>query len=112
MGERAYLAIITVSLAEALYKQGRFDEAAHMFGEPLDAASPNYAARAAFLKAKLLARRGHFAAARQLADEGALLAPVASPLAQAIVHEAQAEVERLASAPGQAATRLSAALRI
>ena len=50
MGERAYLAIITVSLAEALYHQGRFDEAAHMIGEPLDAASPSYAARAAFLQ--------------------------------------------------------------
>jgi hypothetical protein len=37
--------------------------------------------------------------AGQLANEGALLAPVASPLAQAIVYEAQAEVERLASAP-------------
>ena len=112
MGERAYLAIITVSLAEALYNQGRFDEAAHMIEEPLHAASPSYAARAAFLKAKLLARRGQFTAARQLADVGALLAPVASPLAQATVHEAQAEVERLAGAPGHAATRLSTALRI
>ena len=44
-----------------------------MIEEPLDAASPSYAARAAFVKAKLLARRGQFAAARRLADEGARL---------------------------------------
>ena len=48
MGERYYLAIVTVSLAEALYDQGRFDEAAQMIEEPLDGASPTYAARAAF----------------------------------------------------------------
>ena len=66
-----------------------------------------------FVKAKLLARRGQFGAARRLADEGeALVPPTASPLARAMVHEARAEVERLAGAPGQAATRLSAALEI
>ena len=111
MGERYYLAISTVILAEALYDQGRFDEAAQMIEEPLDGASPTFAARAAFVKAKLLARRGQFAAARRLAEEGARLAPAASPLAQATVHEASAEVERLAGAPGQAAARLRAALR-
>jgi predicted ATPase/class 3 adenylate cyclase len=112
MGERSYLALITVSLAEALYNQGRFDEAAQMIEEPLDAASPSYAARAAFLKAKLLAHRGQFVGACRLAEEGARLAPAGSPLAQAMVHEASAEVERLAGSPGQAAARLSAALRI
>jgi tetratricopeptide (TPR) repeat protein len=112
MGERFYVANMTVMLAEALYYQGRFDEAAQMIEEPLDAASPFYASKAAFIKAKLLARDGQFAAARQLADEGAVLAPAASPLAQATIHEATAEVERLAGAPRQAAARLSAALRI
>ena len=38
--------------------------------------------------------------------------PTASPLAQAMAHQARAEVERLAGAPGQAATRLRAALEI
>jgi predicted ATPase len=112
MGERFYVANMTVMLAEALYDQGRFDEAAQMIEEPLDAASPFYAAKAAFIKAKLLARHGQFAAARQLADEGARLAPAASPLAQATIHEARAEVERLAGAPGQATARLRAALEI
>ena len=112
MGERYYLAIGTVMLAEALYDQGRFDEAAQMIEEPLDGVSPTFASRAAFIKAKLLARRGQFAAARRLAEEGARLAPAGSLLAQATAHEAAAEVERLAGAPGQGAARLHAALRI
>ena len=40
MGERYYLAMGTVILAEALYDQGRFDEAAQMIEEPLDGVSP------------------------------------------------------------------------
>ena len=112
MGERYFLANMTVMLAEALYEQGRFDEAAHMIEEPLDGTSPFYAAKAAFIKAKLVARGGQFVAARRLAEEGALLAPAGSPLAQATVHEARAEVERLAGAPRQAAARLHAALEI
>lgn len=63
------------------------------------------------VKAKLLARRGQVAEARRLAEDGARLAPAASPLAQATVHEASAEVERLAGEPGQAAAMLRAALR-
>ena len=112
MGERYFLAIATVVLAEALYDQGRFDEAAQMIEGPLDGMSPTFAARAAFVKAKLLARGGQFAAARGLAEEGARLAPAGSPLAQATAHEAAAEVERLGGAPGQAAARLRAALQI
>jgi tetratricopeptide (TPR) repeat protein len=112
LGERYFLALSTVVLAEALYDQGRFEEAAQTIGELLDGASPTFAARAVFVKAKLLARRGQFAAARRLAEEGTRLAPAASPLAQATVHEASAEVERLAGEPGQAAARLRAALEI
>ena len=33
MGDRYYLGVITVMLAEALYDQGRFDEAAQMTEE-------------------------------------------------------------------------------
>ena len=113
MGERYYLGSIAVMLAEALYDQGRFDEAAQMIEEPLGEASPLMRRGRRLTKAKLLARRGQFAAARRLADErGRWLPPTASPLAQAMVHEASAEVERLAGAPGQAATRLRAALEI
>ncbi len=112
VGARYFLALATIVLAEALYDQGRFDADAQMNEEPLDGASPNFAARAAFVQAKLLARRGQFTEARSLTEEGARLAPAASPLAQATVHEASAEVERLAGEPGQAAARLRAALRI
>jgi tetratricopeptide (TPR) repeat protein len=112
MGDRYYITMGTVALAQALYEQGRFDEAAQMIEEPLDGASPTFVARAAFIKAKLLARRGQFAAARQQAEQGARLAPAGSLLAQATAHEETAEVERLAGAPGPAATRLNAALRI
>jgi hypothetical protein len=83
-----------------------------MIEELLDGATPTFAARAAYIKAKLLARRGQFAAARRLAAEGARLAPAGSPLAHATAHEARAEVERLAGAPEQAASRLRAALEI
>ena len=103
---------IAVLLAEALYDQGRFDEAAQMIDEAL-AGLPFYAPAGALTKAKLLARRGQFAAARQLADEEtARLSPTASPLDQATVHEARAEIERLAGAPGQATASLRAALQI
>ena len=112
MGERYYLAMSTVMLAEALYDQGRIEEAAQMIEGLLDGASPTFAARARYVKAKLLARRGQFAAARREADEGVRLAPAASPLAQATAQEARAEVERLAGASGQAAVRLNAALVI
>jgi predicted ATPase/DNA-binding SARP family transcriptional activator len=112
MGERYYLAMGTVILAEALYDQGRFDEAAQLIDEPPGGVSPFFAAWATFVKAKLLARRGQFAEARRLADEGARLAPAGSLRAQAAAHEERAEVERLAGAPGQAASRLRAALEI
>jgi predicted ATPase/DNA-binding SARP family transcriptional activator len=112
MGERGYVVDIAVLLAEALYDQGRFDEAAQMIEEAL-AGLPFYAPAGALTKAKLLARRGQFAAARQLADEEtARLSPTASPLDQATVHEARAEIERLAGAPGQATASLRAALQI
>jgi hypothetical protein len=77
------------------------------------AEQPFYASAGALTKAKLLARRGQFAAARQLASEQeALFPPATGPLDQATVHEARAEVERLAGAPGPAAANLRAALRI
>jgi len=112
MGVRGFVESITALLAWALYDQGRFDEAAQMIEGPPDPTS-SYVAVAALTQAKLLARRGQFAAARRLADEQeALLPPTASPLARATVHEGRAEVERLAGAPGQAAARLRAALQI
>jgi tetratricopeptide (TPR) repeat protein len=101
VGARYFLALATIVLAEALYDQGRFDADAQMIEEALDGASPNFPARAAFVQAKLLARRGQFTEARSLAEEGARLAPAASPLAQATVHEASAEVNGSLANPGK-----------
>jgi hypothetical protein len=64
-------------------------------------------------KAKLLARRGQFPAARRLADEATALVSQTSDavlLAQTLMDKA--EVNRLAGARDQAAASLHAALRI
>ena len=64
-------------------------------------------------RAKLLARRGEFSAARRLVDEAqALLPPTARSVSKAETLVAEAEVNRLAGAPDQAAACLRAALRI
>jgi ATP/maltotriose-dependent transcriptional regulator MalT len=64
-------------------------------------------------RAKLLARRGQFPAARQLVAEAeALLSPASSALGQATMLVAKAEVNRLTGDLNQAAASLRAALRI
>ena len=110
MGQRGeYVASLCVLLANALYEQGRFDEAQQLIDQA--SAEPSSGGFSPWLtQAKLLARRGQFAAARQLADQ-ALLLP-ASPYLQADALKTRAEVERLAGAPGPAAASLRAALRI
>jgi hypothetical protein len=61
----------------------------------------------------LLARRGQFEAARQLAAQvEALLSPSSLPIEHAAVLEVKAEIERLAGAPAQAAASLRAAIEI
>jgi hypothetical protein len=62
---------------------------------------------------KLLARRGQFAAARQLAEEAqALIAPTPARCSRPRCGWPKAEVNRLAGDGGQAAADLRAALRI
>jgi len=109
-----FLPAMLSSLAEAVYAQGRLEEAEQLTEEAqavagafdLDAQSRLRATRA-----KVLARRGQHAAAAQLADKAEALAPSASATAvQAEVLEAKAEVARLAGATGQAETCLRAAL--
>jgi ATP/maltotriose-dependent transcriptional regulator MalT len=64
-------------------------------------------------RAKLLARRGEFSAARRLVDEAqALIPPTSRSIPRAETLVAEAEVNRLAGAPDQAAVCLRAALRI
>ena len=99
-------------LAEALYAQGRFDEARQTIGQALEApvVDGDYPLS---LQAQLLARDGQFPEARQLlAQAEASLPPTPSPIDQAAMLKDRAEVERLAGNPGQAAASLRAALRI
>lgn len=115
MGERGYLGHLAGLLAEALYAQGRLDEAQQMIEEAETTAVPSKNEvwvlwRSA--KAKVLAQRGQFAAARQLiaeAEEGAASAPW---MLRAAVLAAKAEVSGLAGAPDQAVASLRTVLRI
>jgi predicted ATPase/class 3 adenylate cyclase len=116
MGEQGFLSTIAGSLAEALYLQGRLDEAQQMTQEAEASATPDdidAQARWRATRAKLLARGGQFPAARQLVDEAvALVAPTSWAVPQAEMLMAKAEVDRLAGAVGQAEASLRSALRI
>ena len=111
VAERSIYAVdLAALLADALYEQGRFDEAQQLVDQvgisPFGTLfSPQ------LTEAKLLARRGQFAVARELADQ-VLLAPTSMPMGQADALRTRAEVERLAGAPEQAAASLRAALKI
>jgi predicted ATPase/DNA-binding SARP family transcriptional activator len=109
----AYTTSLAGHLAEALYEQGRFDEAQ----QPIDQANAGLSAATAsttrLTEAKLLARRGRFTEARQLISQAeALRSWMSGPVGQADALKARAEVERLAGAPDEAAASLRAALRI
>ena len=110
MGQRGeYVASLAVLLANALYEQGRFDEAQQLIDQAK--AEPSSGGFSPWLtEAKLLARRGRFAAARQLADR-AVLPPASIPYLQADALKTRAEVERLARRArpgrGQPARRLA-----
>jgi len=115
MSERRYLVVVTTRLAGALYAQGRFGEAQQMADEAQAADVPDADvwSGALNLRAMLLAQRGQFPAARRLlAEAEARITPASSPLTQAEMLMAEAEVDRLAEAPDQAAASLRAALRI
>jgi len=116
MGERGFLSGILGMLAEAVYAQGRFGEAQRLTEEvQAVAGADDIAAQTQWraTSAKLLARRGQFPAATQLADEAEALilgTSYASLLAEALV--AKAEVSRLAGALDEAEASLRKALRI
>ena len=115
MGERGYRATIVTLLAEAVYAQGRFDEALRLTEEAEAlAGADDFDAQARWraTRAKLLARRGQFPAAARLADEAVALVPAtcdAPERAEFLV--AQAEVSRLAGAVDQAEASLRRALQ-
>jgi predicted ATPase/DNA-binding SARP family transcriptional activator len=116
MGERRYFAFIAAMLAEALWAQGRFNEAQQMTDEVQAADVPDsgiWKTSLLSLRAKMLARRGQFPAAMELlAEAEALITAASSAVVQTEVLEAKAEVSRLAGAFDQAAVSLRAALQI
>ncbi len=114
-GEHAWsLPPMLPNLAEAVYAQERLDEAEQVTEEAealTDVADFDTQARWRATRAKILARRGQHAAARQLADEAyALAAPTSWTALQAELLEAKAEVARLAGVIAEAETCLRAAL--
>jgi ATP/maltotriose-dependent transcriptional regulator MalT len=115
MGERGDRASIVTLLAEAVYAQGRFDEALRLTEEgEVFAGVDDFDAQGRWraTRAKVLARRGHFDAAARLAGEAVAQVPAtceAPERAEFLV--AQAEVARLAGALDQAEAGLRRALR-
>ena len=77
MGERVWLCSFACFLAEALYVQGKYDEADHWVGVGRDtAAEDDLEAQADWrcVRGKLLARRGRFEEAEALVREGLAIA--------------------------------------
>ena len=113
MGERGvYVVDLAGLLADALYAQGRFDEAQQLIDQADTEPSPTSVSSMWLTKAKLLARRGEFPAARQLVGQAEARLPASDAFMQAEALKTRAEVERLAGAPDQAAASLRAALNI
>jgi tetratricopeptide (TPR) repeat protein len=116
MAERGPLSSVAGRLAEALYTQGRLDEAQQMTEEAQAAAAPgdiDAQARWRAPRAQVLARGGQYPAARALLDEAAaLVSPTSWQMLKAEILMARAEVEGLAGEHEQAEASLRAALRI
>ena len=111
-----FLPTMLPSLAEAVYAQGRLDDAEQLTEEVnalAGAGDFDTQARWRATRAKILARRGQHTAARRLTGQAqALVAPTSWTALQAEVLEAKAEVSRLAGATREAETCLRTALGI
>ena len=115
MGSRGYGSNAAALLGEALYAQGRLDEAQQMTEEAEAADGPNTSSRARWqsTRAKVLAQRGQFSAAIWLIREAeALIAPTSPRVEHAHVLMAKAEVNWLAGEADQAEASARAALQI
>jgi predicted ATPase/DNA-binding SARP family transcriptional activator len=116
MGERGWRASVATLLADAIYAQARLGQALRLTEEAEECAGPDdfdAQARWRAIRAKVLARRGQYRAAVQLAKEALAQVPAASgasELAEYLV--AQAEVLQLAGALDQAEASLRKALQI
>ena len=116
LGERGWRATAAAILAEAVYAQGRLDQALRLTEDAEEFAAPDdFEAQARWraTRAKVLARRGEFRAGAKLAEEAVALVPAgngALELVEFLV--AQAEVSQLAGALDQAEASLRRALQI
>lgn len=116
MGERGFFASAVAMLAEAVYAQGRMDEAQQLTEQAESAAVADdidAQARWRATRAKILARRGLEAAARRLADEAVASTSLTSYtwlLAETLT--TRGEVSRLAGANDEAAESLREALQL
>jgi predicted ATPase/DNA-binding SARP family transcriptional activator len=116
VGERGFLSSLLPALAEVEYALGRVGEA-HRLTEEAEAlaGADDLDAQALWrvTRAKVLAQRGQFTTASQLAGEAeALIAPTNWAHLQAEILVAKAEVAKLAGAPAEAAASLRTALGI
>jgi len=116
IGERTYRSSITGLLAQAVYVQERFGDAGRLTNEARALSTPDdtdAGVRWRVVEAKLLARRGQFAAAQQLADQAeAMVSQTSDAVLYAEVLVARAEVNRLAGTPAEAEANLRQALGI
>ena len=115
-GERAHRASIAGMLADVIYAQGRLTEAQQLADEAREIAlSGDIDAHARWraVSAKLLARRGEFQEARELADAAVALTPASTwPALLAEMLMTKAEVLRLAGELDEARDCLRQALDI
>ena len=117
MGERGYLINLLATLAHAVYAQGRLDEAYRLSeeAEAITLAKDDIdgQVRWRLARAKALAGRSQFTAARKLVREAtALAAPTSWAAMHAEVLTTHAEISKLECAREDAADSLRQALRI
>ena len=116
IGEKSHFSSITSILAQALYAQGRYDEAAQLAEETAGALRPNDVHSQIVWKgtsAKLLARRGELVGAERLAREAVAFAETSDFLtshAGALMD--LAEVLELVGRRDEAAEHVRAAVRL
>jgi class 3 adenylate cyclase/tetratricopeptide (TPR) repeat protein/thymidine kinase len=110
LGETGYLSTLSAELAEALYAQGRYEEAEHYTRVSEDVSAPDDRASQSHwrsVRAKIFARRGEFLEAEALAREGlAVMAGTDYVDYRAALLVDLAEVLRLAGKANEAAPLL------
>jgi class 3 adenylate cyclase/predicted ATPase len=110
MGATGYLSNTLSLLAEVVYSQGRLEEAWELT-EEMEALDPEANVRSESVRAKVLARRGEYAAAEALARDACAIVDSTDYLDErAAARRALAEVLRLARRPAEATAEAEIAL--